>query len=69
MLLVVFLLVCMLEGVAGWLLWGNQKAGGIFALALLPVGAVFWWGFALPVVPILAVVRTMLILLNWRSLR
>jgi hypothetical protein len=67
-LLVAFLLVCILEGVAGGLLWGDRKAGAILALALLPVGAVFWWGFALPIPPISAVVRTILILLSWRSL-
>jgi hypothetical protein len=58
-----------LEGVAGRLLWGDQKAGAILALALLRVGAVFWWGFALPIPPTLAVVRTLLILLIWRSLK
>jgi hypothetical protein len=68
-LLVAFLLVCILEGVAGRLLWGDEKAGAILALGLLPVGAVFWWGFALPIPPILAAVRTMLILLSWRSLK
>lgn len=68
-LLVAFLLVCMLEGVAGRLLWGEQRAGAILALALLPVGAIFWWGFALPIPPIVAIVRTTLILLAWRTLR
>jgi hypothetical protein len=72
-LLVAFLLVGILEGVAGWLLWGDRKAGtdagAILALALFPVGAVFWWGFALPIPPILAVVRTILILLSWRGLK
>lgn len=64
-----FLLVCILEGVAGGLLWNGHKAGGILALALLPAGAIFWWGFALPFPPIFAVVRTILILLAWSSLR
>jgi len=63
-----FLLVCILEGVAGCLLWGNHKSGAILALALVPVGAVFWWGFALPFPPMLAVLRTLLIVLGWRSL-
>lgn len=67
-LLAAFLLVCILEGVAGWLLWGGHRTGAILALALLPVGAIFWWGFALPIPPLLALVRTVLILLNWQSL-
>jgi hypothetical protein len=64
-----FLLVCLLEAVAGWLLWNGHRSGAILALALLPFGAVFWWGFALPFPPLFALARTILILLNWRDLR
>lgn len=67
-LLAAFLLVCVLEGVAGWLLRGGHKSGAILALALLPFRVVFWWGFALPFGPIFAVARTILILIGWRSL-
>src|SRR4029077_10098303 len=63
-----FLVVCTLEGVAGWLLWGGHRSGAILALALLPFGAVYWWGFALPFPPMFAVVRTVLLVLGWRSL-
>ncbi|WP_436492152.1 hypothetical protein [Actinokineospora sp. HUAS TT18] len=65
----VFVLVCALEGLAGWLLWGGHRSGAVLALALLPVGALCWWGFALPIPPLLAVVRTALVLLNWSDLR
>lgn len=63
-----FLLVCILEGVAGWLLWSGYRTGAILALVLLIPGAVYWWGFALPVPPILGVVRTILIVLSWSTL-
>jgi hypothetical protein len=63
-----FLLVCLLEAIAGWLVWNGRLSGGILALALLPAGAVFWWGFALPYPPILAVVRALLLLASWRQL-
>ena len=63
-----FLLVCVLEGVAGWLLWNGSESGAILAIALLPFGAVFWWGFALPFPPLFAVVRTVFIVLGWQSL-
>jgi hypothetical protein len=66
--LVAFLLVCTLDGVAGWSLWGGHRFGAILALVLLPVEALFWWGFSLPYPPMLAIVRTVLILLAWRSL-
>ena len=63
-----FLLVCLLEGVAGWLLWGGQRPGATLALVLLVPGAIYWWGFDLPYPPIAAVIRTVLILLAWSSL-
>jgi len=68
-LLVAFLLVCILEAVTGALLWGGHKSGAVLALALLPVGAAFWWGFALPIPPIFALVWTILILMNWQAFR
>lgn len=68
-LLLVFLLVCILEAVAGFLLWGGYKSGAVLALVLMPVGGVFWWGFALPIPPIFALVWTILILLGWQTLR
>lgn len=67
-LLSAFLLVCIAEGVAGGLLWGGNKAGAVLAFALLPIGAVFWWGFALPIAPLFAVASTILIVLGWGSL-
>jgi hypothetical protein len=68
-LLVAFLLVCILEAVAGFLLWQGYTSGAILALVLLPVGGVFWWGFDLPIPPIFALVWTSLILLSWQALQ
>ena len=67
-LLAAFLLVCLLEVAAGALVWNAEKSGAILALVLLPLGAVFWWGFALPIPPIFALVRTVLIVLYWQHL-
>jgi hypothetical protein len=47
-LVAIFLVVCVLEALAGWLVWNGRLSGGVLALALLPAGAVFWWGFDLP---------------------
>jgi hypothetical protein len=68
-LLAAFLLVCILEAVAGFLLWRGSTAGAVLSLVLLPLGGVCWWGFALPIPPIVALVWTILILLNWQALR
>ena len=67
-LLAGFLLVCILEAVAGILLWQGYRSGAILALVLVPAGAVFWWGFALPIPPIFALIWTILILLSWQAL-
>lgn len=68
-LLAGFLFVCMLQILAGLLVWRGSKAGAILAFAQLPAAGVFWWGFALPFGLIFALISTVLILLNWGSLR
>jgi hypothetical protein len=67
-LLLGFLVVCLLEGLAGWLVWRGKRRGAILALLLLPAGTVYWWGFALPFRPIFALTRTFLIIQRWTSL-
>ena len=68
-LLLVFLAVCILDVVAGVFVWQEQRSGALLSLALLPLGAVFWWGFDLPYPPIIALVRTVLVVLAWSSFR
>jgi hypothetical protein len=68
-LLAGFLSVCTLEGLAGWLVWRGRRSGAILSLILLPAGAVYWWGFALPFPPLFAIARTSLILLSWSRLK
>lgn len=68
-LLAGFLLICILVAVAGGLVWGGSRVGAILALALLPACAIFWWGFALPYGPVIALLSTILLLLGWGSLR
>ncbi len=68
-LLIAFLFVCLLEAAAGWLLWQGRLSGGLIALAALPAGAIFWWGFDLPYPPMLAVARAVLVIAAWRALQ
>ena len=67
-LLVAFGLVCAVEILAGALLWSGHRNGAILGLAALPFGAVFWWGFALPIPPLVAAARTVLIVAGWSRL-
>jgi hypothetical protein len=68
-LVVLFLVVCVGQIVAGSMVWRGRRAGAIVALLLLPAGAVFWWGFALPLGPVLGVLWAVLIVLGWPALR
>lgn len=68
-LLAAFLLVCILELVAGVLLWDGHRTGAVLSFVLLPMGGIFWWGFSLPIPPIFAFVWTTLILLGWQTLQ
>jgi hypothetical protein len=67
-LLTAFLLVNAVAAWAAWLLWSGSKAGAVLSLAVLPVEAVFWVGFALPIPWLLGIARVVLIVLAWRSL-
>jgi len=67
-LLAGFLAVCVVEAGAGSLLWEGHRSGAILAIGILPAGLAYWWGFALPIPPLLAVARTVLILVGWNQL-
>jgi hypothetical protein len=68
-LLVAFLLVCVAELVAGWLLLRARRPAGLLALGLLPLELAFWIGFALPLGPVVGLARTVLVLMACSSLR
>lgn len=53
---------------AGWLLWNGQRSGALLQFGILPVEAVLWYGFAVPIPPGLAAVRLVLVVLAWSRL-
>ena len=53
---------------SGWLLWRKRKAGAVLNLGLLPVEAVFWIGFALPVPWLFGIARVALVFMAWPEL-
>jgi hypothetical protein len=53
---------------AGWLVWNGSKAGAVLSLVLLPVEAIFWFGFALPIAWVFGFARAALLVLAWKSL-
>lgn len=67
-LLIAFLAVTMIAAWAAWLVWHGSRVGAGLAMALLPVEAVFWFGFALPFPWLIGVARATLLVLAWKSL-
>ena len=68
-LLVVFLVICVGQIVAGFLVWNRRRTGALLALLFLIAGAAFWLGFALPVGQVLGVLWAALIAFGWTALR
>ena len=67
-LLMAFFTVTLVATWAAWLLWNGSKAGAVLALALLPIEAFFWVGFALPIPWLIGVARVAHIALAWKAL-
>ena len=67
-LLMAFLIVTLVAAGAAFLLWNGSKAGAVLALVLLPIEAVFWVGFALPIPWLIGVARVAYTALAWKAL-
>lgn len=63
------LMLAFVQGWAAWLLWDGKRSGALLQFALFPVEATFWYGFALPIPPLLAIARLVLTAMAWRGLR
>ena len=63
-----FAAVCAVDLVAGCWLWSGSRDAAMLTIALLPVDVLFWYVFALPIPPLLALVRMALLAVGWASL-
>jgi hypothetical protein len=68
-LLISYLPVTAAAAYAAWQLWRGTRRGGVLSLALLPIEAVYWLGFALPIPWLLGAARVTLVAAAWRHLR
>jgi hypothetical protein len=66
-LLFLFLDATIAAAWAGWLVWQGSHTGAVISLALLPVEAVFWIGFALPIPWAIGIARVILLAMAWKS--
>jgi uncharacterized SAM-binding protein YcdF (DUF218 family) len=67
-LLIAFLLVLLVAAWTAWFMWNGSKAGALLNLLLLPIEAVFWFGFGLPIPWLIGIGRVVLLALGWSSL-
>ena len=67
-LLSAFMGVCTVTAGSGWLIWRGRRSGAVLNLALLPVEAIFWVGFALPIPWLCGAARVALLAAAWKSL-
>ncbi len=68
-LLIAFLAVVVAACWAAWLVWNGSGAGVVITLIVLPIEAVFWFGFDLPIAKLIGVVRLVLLIVGWLALR
>jgi len=64
-----FFVVLLVVSWGGWLLWRGLRAGAVVVIATIPLEALFWYGFALPFPPLLALARVVLVIAAWPRLR
>ena len=69
LLAVLFSVINLLYLLAGYWLWKSHRNGGILAISLLVLSAVFWWGFALPFGPVVGLLHLGLLATGWKSLK
>lgn len=67
-LLLLFPAVTVVAAASGWDLWKGRRRGGVLNLGMLPIEAVFWKGFALPIPVAVGLLRGALVIVAWKDL-
>jgi hypothetical protein len=63
-----YLIASALKILAAYWLWNSRKDGAVLEMILLGLSAIFWYGFALPLGPLLGIIQAVLVILTWSSL-
>ena len=65
---IIYVVVSALKILAAYWLWNSRKDGAVLGLILLGLSPIFWYGFALPLGPLLGLGELVLLMLVWRAL-
>jgi hypothetical protein len=63
-----YIIVSALKILAAYWLWNTRMDGAVLEVILLGLSAIFWYGFALPLGPLLGIIQVVLLALAWSSL-
>jgi len=63
-----YIIVSALKVLAAYWLWNSKMDGAVLELILLGLSVIFWYGFALPLGPLLGIIQVVLMALAWRFL-
>ena len=64
----VYVVVSALKILAAYWLWSSRKDGAVLGLMPSRISPTFWYGFALPLGPLLGITQFILLMLVWRVL-
>jgi hypothetical protein len=67
-LLAAFFVLTLAVAWVAWLVWNGSTAGILLTLVLLPIEAVFWVGFDLPIPKVIGIARAVLLAVGWVSI-
>jgi hypothetical protein len=65
---IIFVFVSALKVLATYWLWNSRRDGAVLGLILIWPSAIFWYGFALSLGPLLGIAELILVMLVWRAL-
>jgi len=65
---ILYIVVSTMKILAAYWLWHSRMDGAVLGLLLLGLSAIFWYGFALPLGPLLGILEVVFLALAWSSL-
>ena len=65
---IIYVVVSALKGLAAYWLWHSRRDGVVLRLSPNRISPIFWYGFALPLGPLLGIAQFILLMLVWRAL-
>ena len=65
---IVFVVVSAFKVLAAYWLWNCRRDGAVLGLVLIWPSIIFWYGFALPLGPLLGIAEVVLLIVVWRAL-